>query len=135
MGNKANKKRILYGVGAIGVILVVLIWVAGVLLVIRERQVTHYPGAELIADHSIFKVLPQPTLRRDTAYRTTDEFPAVYNWYSKGFNLGPEKQAQSSCIHLYETESWFSFARIMSVTICNTPNGRMAFVQRTLALR
>ena len=75
-------------------------------------------------------------IRRDTSYRTQDEFPVVYHWYSTGFSLGPEKAAQSSCIYMEESfNELFLIERHMAVYLCDADSGRMIFVERTLSIR
>lgn len=101
------------------------------------RQSADYPGSLAVGgDHTIYKLSPVPTIRRDTAYRTTDAFNKVYNWYSSGFKLGPEAYAQSACIMMGHsfTDFWF-VRREMAVTVCDTPKERMIFVMRSLELR
>jgi hypothetical protein len=71
----------------------------------RTDRVARYPGAQQVSAHRLIDLYPRPHLRLDSSYRTSAAFPKVYNWYSKGFDLGPERQAQSNCIHLYDTTS------------------------------
>lgn len=132
MPTSANQDRLIFGLGVVALALALFTWTAIVSFVIRQRQITHYPGAQMVSDHSIYKAFPQPIIRRDTSYNSQDDFPAVYNWYSNGFNLGPERQAQSSCIHLFGTTSWLVFVRNISVTVCDTPNGRLIFAQHSI---
>ncbi len=94
-----------------------------------------YPGSARTSDHAIYGYAPL-SIRRDTAYLTTDEFPAVYNWYSVGFELGPEQRAQSGCILMARSQTTLGLLRnSMSVTLCDTPKGRMVFVMRHVQLR
>lgn len=106
------------------------------LLILSERGAGSYPGARLVSDHAIYGMLPRPYIRRDFSYRTSDDFTAVYNWYSTGLDLGPETRAQSGCILLEDIRTvWLVVQRYTSATICDTPSGRMMFVQRSLSLR
>ena len=98
----------------------------------RTDRVAHYPGAQQVSEHRLVDLYPRPHLRLDSSYRTPEDFPKVYNWYSKGFALGPERQAQSNCIHLYDTSSLVLLTRHVSVTLCDTPGNRLIFVQRSL---
>ena len=99
-------------------------------------QATDYPGATHVSDQNLFNYTPNFAWRRTTAYRTTDPFPKVYNWYSSGFALGPETYAQSNCILMARssTIAW-RVEEQMSVMVCNTPTDRMMFVMRTFYIR
>ena len=106
-----------------------------VLLVNWYRQSADYPGSLYLGDNVIYKFSPL-VIRRDSSYRSTDEFGKIYNWYSVGFDLGPEAYAQSQCILMARSFTDYRIIeRDMSVTLCDTPNGRMIFVMRSLALR
>jgi hypothetical protein len=108
----------------------------GAALLYRDYQSTNYPGATLVSDQNLTRYAPNFVMRRTTAYRTTDAFNKVYNWYSSGFSLGPETYAQSNCILM--ARSWRS-ARVleqsMSVMLCSTPTDRMMFVMRSMTIR
>jgi hypothetical protein len=104
--------------------------------VARFRAAGDYPGSVLVSDHSLYHGAPRLSVRRDTVYRTSDPFPRVYNYYSNGFDLGPEQRAQSSCILMADAVTHFRLvATAMSVTLCDTPSGRMIFVMRSVGLR
>lgn len=126
-----QRGRIWFGVGvllllATGVMLLLLIAGGG-----WVYQAADYPGAMLVSDHTNYTGL---TIRRDTSYRTQDPFPDVYNWYSVGFSLGPEKAAQSNCIYMEESAEQLIFSRQMAVHVCDTVSGRLIFVQRTVTI-
>ncbi len=109
---------------------------SGAWLLVRYQNAADYPGASLMAGQNIYSLWPNPTVRRDSSYRTRDPFPAVYNFYSAGFQLGPEDYAESNCIQMARD---FTDLRVierhMSVTVCTTPSGPMIFVMRSLTLR
>lgn len=136
MGDSSNLRNLLLGslslglVGAVGLVaLLVLGWV-------NFDDNVAYPGAAQVSDHRIVHIYPQFTVRRDTSYRTQDAFPLVYDWYSRGFALGPEKAAISTCIYLEDTTQLIVvLEQHMSVYLCDTASGRMIWVERTLALR
>ena len=99
-------------------------------------QATEYPGATLTSEEDLFAYTPNFAWRHTAAYRTSDSFRRVYNWYSTRFALGPEAYAQSSCILM--TRSSTIIWRVeeqMSVTVCNTPTDRMMFVMRAFYIR
>jgi hypothetical protein len=99
----------------------------------RIRQVLDYPGARQLSSHTIFRP-PRVLARQDSSYISDDDFPEVVNWYSNGFNLGPEKMANSSCSHLWKSETWLLIQERVSVTVCETSSGRMIFAQRSVGL-
>lgn len=105
---------------------------AAVLLVLQADD--GYPNALVASSKHSYKLFP-PYLRRDTFYRTPDAFPAVYNWYSSRLGLGPEARAMSRCISMERSRRVLFVNRYVAATVCDTPNGRMIFVQRTLWLR
>ena len=99
-------------------------------------QASEYPGATRVADGTITSYTPNFAIRRTSVYRTTDSFSKVYNWYSVGFELGPESYAQSNCILMSKsrTRGW-GLSEQMSVMVCGTPNDQMMFVMRALIFR
>jgi hypothetical protein len=117
--------------GALVGLLLTAAWLAA-----RYQDAADYPGASRVSGQNIYKFSPNLTIRRDTAYRTDDPFPAVYNYYSAGFALGPESYAQSNCIQMADAVTEMRvFKRTMSVTVCDTRSGRLIFVMRSLSLR
>ena len=98
----------------------------------RERKVAQYPGSVALTGHS--KYAPSQ-FRWDNSYRTTDSFPAVYQWYSTTFELGAESRALGDCILLDGTRRVFVVERYTSVVLCDTPAGRLIYVTRSTAFR
>lgn len=94
-----------------------------------------YPGSVQFGKNNYYKITPQVEVRQDASYLSNDNFRAIYNFYSSGFELGPEKHALGTCIEMMNTSN---FARViernMSVTLCDTPKGRMIFVTRIYSL-
>jgi hypothetical protein len=128
--------RVWWGLAITAWVAATLVALGLILFVNWYRQSADYPGALLRADHTIYNFSPQLNIRRDTSYRSADKFNKIYNWYSNGFELGPEARAQSSCILMAKTFTDLGvIERQMSVTLCDTPNGRMIFVMRSVALR
>ena len=105
-------------------------------LLYRTYQAAEYPGATMVADHTLTRYTPNFVFRRDTVYRSADSFNQIYNWYSVKFSLGPETYAQSNCILMAKsvTTGWV-LEEQMSVTVCSTPNDRMMFVMRSVMFR
>lgn len=94
-----------------------------------------YPGAIRSASETKLRYTPGLVLRRVSAYRSSDPFPKVYQWYSRRFDLGPESHAQGACVNMGRsfTTLWLIKEQI-TVTICGTPNGQMMFVDRSSVL-
>jgi hypothetical protein len=113
-----------------------LVVLAGFLLsaLQREQRTAHYPGATHITSHNNYRRLPHHLSRVDF-YHTEDNFTQVYNWYSTGFNLGPEARANGRCIDLEGRQSHFLTDQSISVTLCNTPTGQTIQVTRYNSLR
>ncbi len=103
--------------------------------IVRYNNAADYPGATSVPGQDTFKFWPHLTIRRNTAYRTSDPLPRVYNWYSNGFSLGPESYALGNCIQISKTfTDFYIVEREVSVTVCDTTTDRMIFVARTLSL-
>ena len=131
----ASSRRWTVGLGMAVSAGLTLVGLVASLLVLQFLRAPDYPGALKMSNHNLFGVLPAPNFRHDASYRTDDLFPVVYNWYSNGFRLGPEVRALSACILLADASRWLVFERHVSVTLCDTPTGRMIFVMRSVALR
>ncbi len=127
--------RIALGVALVAVVAAGLFVLAAIPSFLGAWREADYPGASRLSDHSTY-TLGHLSFRRDTSYRTKDLFPAVYNWYSAGHHLGPEERAQSNCITMERSfRELYVIERSMGVTLCDTKNGRMIFVTRTIELR
>lgn len=128
-------RRPLIAIGLVAVVLLCAATSAAALGASAYQRSADYPGALLVSAHNVYQVSPHVYLRRDTSYRTTDAFPQVYHWYSRGFDLGPEVRAESACIYLQRATTTFVLEQYFGVMVCDTPAGRMMFVQRSVALR
>jgi hypothetical protein len=123
-------------IGLVAWIAFALAALALILLINDYQHSTDYPGALYVGDHTIYQFSSGPIIRRDASYRSSDPFNKVFNWYSSGFGLGPETFAQSGCALMARSFSDFEVVeREMSVMVCDTPNGRLIFVMRSLSLR
>lgn len=105
-----------------------------VLVVSRDRQAAHYPGARFITSHSNYSGFPRQ-IRWDNSYFTTDNFTDVYNWYSTTFDLGAESRAIERCILLEGPNDQFIVERYLSVLLCNAPEGQFIYVTRTTRVK
>lgn len=93
-----------------------------------------YPGTLRVADHSLYGAFPSPYWRRDTSYRSTADFPTLYNWYSQRFGLGPEARAESACITMLKSETVLILRRQTTVVVCDSQTNRLVFVTRIFSL-
>lgn len=94
-----------------------------------------HPDAVQISDHSQYRWSPVLHLRRDTSYRALNEFPELYHWYSRRFELGPEARAESACITMERAEKVFLLETVTTVMLCDTGEARRIYVTRTFTLR
>ncbi len=116
--------------------LATMLCVATSLFVVRYRDAADYPGATFLGENMLYKFSPHLVIRRDTAYQTSAPFNDIYNFYSAGFHLGPEQYALGACILMANTATTAWFIEMdMAVTLCDTPEGRMIFVMRTVSFR
>ncbi len=130
-----HQRRMWIGLGALaGAIVTLLVSVLGV-AAYNYYQAADYPGALLMADHSLYRLTPALHFRRDTSYRSADEFPKLYNWYSSRFEMGPEARAISACITLEQSDTVVIVERQTTVMLCDTERGRLIFVMRALTFR
>jgi hypothetical protein len=131
-----SNRRWLLAVAALAGATLVLTAVFLTVAIVRYSNAADYPGAASSGGKDLIKVWPHLAIRRDSSYRTPDPLPRVYKWYSTGFSLGPESYALSNCIQIAKSfTDFYVVERDMSVTICDTPSGRMIFVMRSLTLR
>ena len=95
-----------------------------------------YPGGEQVSEDAKTEWLPLPSIQRSAVYRTADEFPSVYIYYSQQFSLGPERYANGNCNLMARTfTTAFVIEQSTSVTLCETPKDRMVIIYRTVTLR
>ena len=127
-------RKILAGCGLLVLLAVTAVIGLVSLFVSLDRQAARYPDAEPISNHENYSGLPY-NYKWDNTYYTTDPFPAVYNWYSTGFNLGPEMRANGRCILMAGSEKRLAATRYMSVLLCDMPEGRMIYVSRSTSFR
>jgi hypothetical protein len=132
--DQLGNQNLLFGCGMFALAVVVGLGIILALAIRQDRRAAQYPGAVLVSSHQNYTKLPNH-FRWDNAYRTTDPFPAVYNWYSVGFDLGAEARANGRCILLEGSTNWLVVERYVSVLLCDTPAERMIFVARSTSLR
>ncbi len=129
-------RRVLVGAG-LGMLAVAALAAALLLWgLARFISAANFPGARLVADHSAFWPGRYPVVRRNSSYLTPAPFSEVYTWYSLTFELGPERYGLGSCNMMADSDTWLRLVDTdTSVTVCDTPAGRMVFVSRSVALR
>ncbi|MFQ5611835.1 MAG: hypothetical protein ACE5H9_06845 [Anaerolineae bacterium] len=130
-----HQQRLMFGLGLLLLIAVLLAGLGLTLLLIRERRVAYYPGALQVSDHSLYTGSQSFHYRRDTSYRTPDDFVTVYQWYSAKFDLRDVVSAQGGCTLIEGTKRWLVLERHMSAMVCSTPVDQMVFVERSLSLQ
>ena len=119
---------------AVGLVMIVCAVIS--LWVVRYRDAADYPGATFVGANMLYKFSPHLVIRRDTAYQSSASFSDIYNFYSAGFELGPEQHAQGACILMANTATTaFVIKTDMAVALCDTPDGRLIFVMRTVSVR
>jgi len=123
----------LLGCGLVGVVALLCLGAIFVLGIRQDRQAAQYPGALPISSHSNYSGLPFQ-FKWDNTYQTTDNFTAVYQWYSITFDLGAETRAHERCILLEGADDYLVLTRYTSVFLCNTSTGQMIFVTRSTSL-
>lgn len=97
---------------------------------------TDIPGGVISSSELTLRFRPNLSARRDVVYRSRERFNKMYSWYSGRFNLGTEQHATGACSLIARSGNVFStLDQSMSVMMCDTPQGPMAFVARTLTVR
>lgn len=132
--HKHYNRKILAGCGILALVAITAVIALTAFFIAQDRESARYPDSKSITEHDNYSGLPFQ-YKWDNTYHTTDPFPAVYNWYSTGFDLGPEMRAMSSCILMEGSEKRLAATRYMSVLLCDTPTGRMIYVSRSTSLR
>ena len=129
-------RRVIYTLGVVLVLIIGGVAVALTAAFVRWQNAADYPNATRVGGQNLYRFSPHFTLRRDTSYESSDEFNTIYNYYSNGFQLGPEQHALGACILMAQTKTQLRFVESdMAVTLCDTPKGRMIFIMRSLMFR
>ncbi len=114
----------------------VLVWGGTAFMMWRTYHGAEYPGSTHIAAEDLMRYRGNMAFTRIETFRTLDPFNTVYKWYSVGFNLGPERFAQSNCMLMARSTQVAGPLNLnMSVMVCSTSADRMIFVTRTYTLR
>jgi hypothetical protein len=136
METLGGNRRWVYGLITLAAIAAVVFLVAVVALLAYYRDAADYPGALRLSEDNLVKFWPHFSIRRDTAYQTSAPFDEPYDFYSNGFDLGPEQHALGACSVMAASKTIAGFLETdMAVTLCDTPSGRLIFVKRSASLR
>jgi hypothetical protein len=131
---KQNKLKVWVG---LGLFLLLLVGIAGISIAIflrQDRQSLQYPGAVPLSNH-VMRSFPTTIAREDISYRSHDDFPTVTHWYAKKMDNSWEFAASGGCSHVSGNDDFLFIERSLTVTVCETPNGRMIFVRRTTSIQ
>jgi hypothetical protein len=102
----------------------------------RTYHAGAYPGAATIDTDDELRLWPSLIFKRVESYRGTDPFNVIYNWYSRQFELGPERFANGNCLLMARSATLFGPLSLnASVMVCETTIDRMMFITRTYTLR
>jgi hypothetical protein len=131
-----SEKRFFAGCGLLVLTLVAALAAGGVWGLLTWSSPPEFAGAVLTSKRSHFYPSRNPTLRRDATYLSSAPFGQVYKWYSTTFKLGPETHGQGQCILMARSQTRLRiFEEDISVTLCDTPTGRLVTMSRYLTLR
>ena len=100
------------------------------LLWLHDYQAGAYPGARQLSGQTNLTWLPAPHYRLNSSYRSADTFPEIVNWYQRQLGVGTEAQAQGGCSRLFGRNHRLLLSQSASVTVCETAQGRLIFIQR-----
>ena len=123
-------QKVFIGCATIVFILLIGFVVLAGLLLQQSKQITQYPGAQLLGSSNNYSSFPR-RIKWDETYLSQDEFPKVQNWYSQLFDLSSETAAMERCIYLDGIDDDQQFVtRYATVLICDTTDGTMVFISR-----
>lgn len=127
--------RLFAGCGCVTLLAAVLLLSIFTLSLYYDRHAGRYPGSEEVSRHDNYTRLPNE-VRWDNTYLIADaDFRTAYRWYSIKFDLGSEARAMERCVLMEGTQDWFWFQRYTGILLCDTNEGRMAFVNRTTYIK
>jgi hypothetical protein len=130
------EKRFFTGCALALVVIAAALVLGGVWALLNWYAAPEFAGGILTSERTHFYPGGNPTLRRDTSYVSSAPFGEVYQWYSTTFDLGPETHGQGLCILMARSRDRLRVLREdVSVTVCDTPTGRMIVMSRYLTLR
>ena len=111
-------------------------WSGAAVAAYLTYSATDMPGGAVSASELTVSFRPNLSARRDVVYRSHERFNKMYGWYSGRFNLGAEQHATGACSLIARSGAVVAtLDQSMSVMMCDTPEGPMAFVARTLTVR
>jgi hypothetical protein len=126
-------RRIYWGLAtAAGAALIVLIIFLGYAFY-RMQESTIYPQATVLSSHRL-SALPHLLFQQQLSLRSQDETPQVYAWYARNFGIGPEQMATGQCSHMGASQSFLFLERRLSLTVCDSRNGRLIYIQQAMVV-
>jgi hypothetical protein len=136
MATQISKRRLLARVAVLTAVLFALIWGGVGVVAWRTYHAGKYPNATTVDTGDVWRATPSLIFKRVESYRSTDPFNVIYNWYSRQFDLGPERFANGNCLLMARSSTLFGPLNLnASVMVCETTTDRMMFVTRTYTLR
>ncbi len=123
---------------ASGLVLLATVSLSGLLflgLLALEHRSVYYPSANIVSEtNALNPKMVELHLRRVAVYHTMDEFPDVMRWYRTHFELEDDVEAMGGCLHLFGSDRRIAYIMNISITICDTPDGRLIIVNRSNSL-
>ncbi|MDW8326083.1 MAG: hypothetical protein RMK99_05920 [Anaerolineales bacterium] len=135
MSNRDWQRPLFLSLTVLAGAVVCLLFVIAVFGLLTLYQAADHPDAVLISDYRQYRWMPVLHFRRDTSYRAPNEFPELYHWYSRRFELGPEVRAESACILMQRAGRVLLLEHATSVMLCDATDTRLIYVTRTFTLR
>ena len=127
-------KRIYWGLATMaGLSLIALVILLGYGFY-RVQESIVYPQATLLSSHRL-SALPHLLFQQRLSLRSQDETPQVYAWYARNFGIGAEQLATGQCSYMGGNQSFLFLERRLSLTICDSRNGRIIYIQQAMLIR
>jgi len=100
----------------------------------RVQESIIYPQATILSSHRL-SAPPHLLFQQRFSLRSQDETPQVYAWYARNLGIGGEEAATGQCSQMGSNQSFLFLRRRLSLTICDSKNGRMIYIQQAMLIR
>jgi hypothetical protein len=127
-------RRIYWSLATVAGLSVVLLIIFVGFSFYRMQESIIYPQAALLSSHNL-SALPHLLFQQRVSLRSQDTTPQVHGWYARNFGIGPEQAATGQCSLMWSEQTFFFLKRRMSLTICDSRNGRIIYIQQAMLLR
>ena len=117
------------------VLFIATLALAAVFRQLRAAADAAYPGSLQLSANDTGRFLPNPVFKTTTSYITEDSYPEVLRWYTLQFDLGLVRVGLEKCTHSFRENRQYGLSFDVAVTVCDTENGRLIFVERTTIVR